>query len=223
MTSCNSTIVINGGDTSLGRATALALATANPLHHIILAVDDRRNPEVQSVHDALWRVGPRSWEIIELDTTSFYAVASFADKLVQRVRSSELPPIQTLINAASRLSFKVEKPTSDGFDPVFQTNCLTPFLLTVSLLEAFDGMGRARVLNVASSGVGQGSFDYFDRPSSRMNGSSLSLREGMARYESSNLIMNASMYALRRSLVRVSIHTSIDIENKLMSVGRHRA
>ncbi|KAL4923969.1 Anp1-domain-containing protein [Aspergillus undulatus] len=203
------TAIITGANGSLGSEIAVAIAKTQPYVHLLLIARDIRSESVKEVRERIRLVGPRSIEFVKVDLTSFNSVVSFSDITVERVRNREIPPVTLLINCAAISSYVTEQVTRDGHDPVYQTNCIAPFLLTVSLLEAFragDGTpnGGARVINIGCSSISKGSFDYFDSPDPSVSvrpGEALSAKEAAKRFGSSKLLMSAAMYALRRSLV----------------------
>ncbi|GAB1201597.1 hypothetical protein APSETT445_000175 [Aspergillus pseudonomiae] len=187
---------------------AIAIAKAQPFVHLLLLARDIRSDSVKELRDKIRLIGPRSIEVARVDLTSFNSVVSFTENTVERVQNKEIPPVTLLINCAAVASYIADQVTRDGFDPVYQTNCIAPFLLTIGLLEAFragDGTpnGGARVINVGCSSMLKGSLDYFDKHDfgNQQPGTQLSSKEGNARFGSSKLIMSAAMYALRRSLV----------------------
>lgn len=208
------TAIITGGNGLLGSEIAVAIAKAQPFVHILLVARDIRSDSVRSVTERIRLIGPRSIEVVRADLASFNSVVSFSQNTVERVHNKEIPPVILLINSAAISSYVNDGVTRDGHDPVYQTNCIAPFLLTVSLLEAFragDGTpnGGARVINVGCSAISKGSLDYFDKTDATgMNGrpgTPLSAKESSVRFGSSKLLMSAAMYALRRSLVLVSL------------------
>lgn len=206
------TVIITGGNGALGSAIAVAIAKKQPLAHLLLAVRDTGSGSVQQVIEKIRAVGPRSVETARIDLTSFASVNEFASNTVQRVKRKDIPPIIALVNSAATLSYVCDPVTIDGFDPVYQTNCLSPFLLTVSLLEGFRaGSGNADsgalVLNIGCSAISDGKLDYFERKwgkSGNTPGTPLTAKEGNTRFGSSKLLMSATMYGLRRSLRLVS-------------------
>lgn len=206
------TAIITGGNGSLGCEIAVAIAKTQPFVHLLLTAHDIRSESVENLAERIRVIGPRSFEVARVDLASFNSVVSFAQNTVKRVRGKEIPPVTVLINSAAVLSYAVDRLTREGYDPVYQTNCIAPFLLTVSLLEAFragDGTanGGARVINVGCSAMSKGTLDYFDRESDdgrQPPGTPLTAKKGTIRFGSSRLLMSASMYALRRSLVLVS-------------------
>ncbi|OOO11012.1 Anp1 protein [Aspergillus oryzae] len=207
-TPLSGTAIITGGNGSLGSSIAIAIAKAHPFVHLLLLARDIRSDSVKELRDKIRLIGPRSIEVARVDLTSFNSVVSFTENTVERVQNKEIPPVTLLVNCAAVASYVADQVTRDGFDPVYQTNCIAPFLLTIGLLEAFragDGTpnGGARVINVGCSSMSKGSLDYFDKHDfgNQQPGTPLSSKEGNARFGSSKLIMSAAMYALRRSLV----------------------
>ncbi|KAB8210839.1 Anp1-domain-containing protein [Aspergillus parasiticus] len=207
-TPLSGTAIITGGNGSLGSSIAIAIAKAHPFVHLLLLARDIRSDSVKELREKIRLIGPRSIEVARVDLTSFNSVVSFTENTVERVQNREIPPVTLLINCAAVASYVADQVTRDGFDPVYQTNCIAPFLLTIGLLEAFRAgdrtpNGGARVINVGCSSMSKGSLDYFDKHDfgNQQPGTPLSSKEGNARFGSSKLIMSAAMYALRRSLV----------------------
>lgn len=215
------TVIITGGNGALGSEVAVAIAKTQPFVHLLLLARDLHADGVENVSERIRLIGPRSFEIAKVDLTNFNSVITFALNTVERVRRKDIPPVIVLINSAAVSSYISDAPTQNGYDPVYQTNCLSPFLLTVSLLEAFragDGTLNcgARVINIGCSSISHGRLDYFDKKTISERdkpGTRLGAKEGKIRFGSSKLLMSAAMYGLRRSLVVVS-------RNKL---GSHRA
>ncbi|PYI21106.1 Anp1-domain-containing protein [Aspergillus violaceofuscus CBS 115571] len=209
-TPLHGTAIITGASGLLGSEVAVSIAKAQPFVHLLLVARDIRSDTVKDVLSRIRLIGPRSVEVVKCDLACFNSVASFAQYTVERVRSKEIPPVTLLINSAASSSYVTDQVTRDGYDPVYQTNCIAPFLLTVSLLEAFragDGTpnGGARVINIGCAAMSKGSLDYFDEQgpdnASQAPGTPISAKEATARFGSSKLLMSAAMYALRRSLV----------------------
>jgi mannan polymerase II complex ANP1 subunit len=206
-TPLNGTVIITGANGSLGSKIALKIARQQPFVHLLLTARDVWSQSVAHISEEIRSLGPRSFEIAKLDLASFRSVRKFTKNTVDRVRTGDIPSIQLLVNCAAVASFKADASTEDGFDLVYQTNCLGPFLLTVNLLEGFrssDGDNGSRVINIGSSLMSMGKLDYFESYTSKKVDSPLRVREGLVRYGSSKLLLNAAMYALRRSLAMVS-------------------
>lgn len=206
-TPLNGTVVITGASGSLGSKIALKIARRHPLCHLLLTARDVWSKKVEVLSEEIRSLGPRSFEIAKLDLASFRSVRKFTKSTVDRVRTGDIPSIQLLINCAAIASFKADAFTEDGFDLVYQTNCLAPFLLTIDLLEAFrlsDGGNGTRVINIGCSLMSHGKLDHFDNYTSKKIDSPLGVDEGLVRFGSSKLLLNALMYALRRSLAMTS-------------------
>lgn len=206
------TVIITGGSEGLSADIAVAAAQTHPFVHLLLTGRDVQAKNVQGLKNRIRAIGSRSIEFISLDPTDVESVTNFAENTVHRVRTREIPPIAALIYTDALISYTVDELTLDGFDPVYQTNSITPFFLTVGLLEAFRGSdgrseGGARVILMGSSAAISGRLDYFDHQQGRDQrppGTSLSTREAQARFASSKLIGSVALYALRRSLANVS-------------------
>lgn len=201
------TVLITGAAGSLGSKIALKIARKHPFVHLLLTARDVWSQGVADISEEIRLLGPRSFEIAGLNLASFRSIRTFAKNTVDRVRKGDIPSIQLLINCAAIASFKADASTEDGFDLVHQTNCLGPFSLTVNLLEAFrvnGGGDGTRIINIGSSLMSRGKLDYFDNYLAKKVDSSLGVQEGLVRYGSSKLLLNAAMYALRRSLAIVS-------------------
>jgi NAD(P)-dependent dehydrogenase (short-subunit alcohol dehydrogenase family) len=206
------TVIITGGNGLLGSEIAVEIAKKQPFVHLLLTARDIRTDDVRELMGKIRLIGPRSIEVLALDLTDLKSVASFAKTTVDRVRYREIPPVTSLIHSAVATSYVIDDLTSDGYDPVYQTNCLSPFLLTIGLLEAFrarDGTpkGGAKVINIGCSAISSGRLDYFDRDNGRNGrrpGTALSAKEENIRFGSSKLMASVALYALRRSLIWVS-------------------
>ncbi|QQK40536.1 Short-chain dehydrogenase/reductase SDR [Penicillium digitatum] len=212
------TVIITGGDGLLGSKIAIEIAKKQPFVHLLLTAKEIRTDDVRDVMGKIRLIGPRSIEVLTLDLTDLKSVASFAKATVDRVRLRDIPPVTSLIHSAVATSYVIEDLTSDGYDPVYQTNCLSPFLLTIGLLEAFragDGTPKsgAKVINIGCSAMSSGRLDYFDRDygrNGRRPGTTLSAKEENLRFRSSKLMASVALYALRRSLIWTG-NISLDI------------
>ncbi|CDM31130.1 hypothetical protein DTO013E5_238 [Penicillium roqueforti] len=212
------TVIITGGNGCLGSEIAIEIAKKQPFVHLLLTARDIRTDDVRDLMGKIRLIGPRSIEVLTLDLTDLKSVACFAKTTVTRVRSRDIPPVTNLIHSAVATSYVIDELTSDGYDPVYQTNCLSPFLLTVGLLEAFragDGTpkGGAKVILIGCSATSSGELDYFDRDhgrNGRQPGTALSAKEENIRFGSSKLMASVALYALRRSLIWTG-HISLDI------------
>jgi mannan polymerase II complex ANP1 subunit len=221
--SLTGTVIITGGNGQLGSEIAVAIAKTQPFAHILLTARDIKGADVRNLIAKVRLVGPRSIEAINLDLNDLRSVTDFAQSTVERVRRNEIPPVVNLIHSAAIASYIVDELTIDGYDSVYQTNCVAPFFLTIGLLESFragDGTpdGGAKVINIGCSAVSYGRLDYFDSDQGRDDrrpGTPMSAKEGNVRYGSSKLLISVAFYALRRSLASVSLTRDFDPDHML--------
>lgn len=136
------TIVITGASSGVGRAGARALAKLGATVAVV-----GRNPERTAAVAA--EVGGKPYVA---DFTDLAAVRSLADELLD-----DLPRIHVLANNAGG-TFSTRTPTADGFDVTFQSNHLSPFLLTALLLPRLletaksAPAGSVRIIQTSSDG-----------------------------------------------------------------------
>ncbi|AMM20645.1 hypothetical protein AX769_11445 [Frondihabitans sp. PAMC 28766] len=112
------TIVITGASSGVGRAAARALSRLGATVAVV-----GRNPE--RTRAVASEIGAKPYIA---DFTDLGAVRSLADELL-----TDLPKIHVLANNAGG-TFTTRTPTKDGYDVTFQSNHLSPFLLTTLLL-----------------------------------------------------------------------------------------
>ncbi|KAJ5690531.1 hypothetical protein N7462_004923 [Penicillium macrosclerotiorum] len=194
--SLTGTVIITGGNGLLGSEIAVAIAKTQPFTHLLLTARNPQGDDVRQLISRIRLIGPRSIERTDGGACS----------------EEGIPPVADLIHSAAIASYTIDELTLDGYDPVYQTNCVAPFFLTVGLLEAFragDGSpdGGAKVINIGCAASSYGRLDYFDHNQGRDTrppGTVLSAKEGNVRFGSSKLLASVALYALRRSLASVS-------------------
>ena len=135
------TIVITGGNTGIGKESAVDLARRGA--RVIIGC---RN--LQKGKEALKEIKERSGNsnvfLEELDLASLKSVRSFADKILNLESR-----LDVLINNAGVLMCPYQK-TKDGFEMQFGTNHLGHFLLTMLLLDRLKRSQPSRIINVSS-------------------------------------------------------------------------
>jgi retinol dehydrogenase 14 len=149
------TVVITGGNSGIGKATAEALAGLGARVVITARNADRGASAVTDIRRAS---GNDSVECVPLDLASLASVRSCADELLNR-----LDEIHVLdLNAGGVLSRRVE--TGDGFETQFQANHLGHFLLSQLLLDRLRQSAPSRIVVVSSWGHTQarGGLDFND-------------------------------------------------------------
>jgi NAD(P)-dependent dehydrogenase (short-subunit alcohol dehydrogenase family) len=135
------TVIVTGGNSGIGRATAKVLADAGA--RVVLAV---RNPAKGKA--AAKEIGG-DVEVRELDLANLRSVRQFAGAWTD--------PIDILINNAGVGSQGLKR-TADGFEMTFGTNHLGHFALTNLLLKQVTG----RVVTVASQAERMARLDLDD-------------------------------------------------------------
>lgn len=132
--------VITGGNSGIGKATALALANLGA--NITLICRDEAKGEA-AVADLQQRSGNSNISLVNADLASLESVRELATTLMER-----LDQLDVLINNAGVMCEK--RATSvDGYELQWAVNHLAPLLLT-RLLQAPLAKARGRVVNVAS-------------------------------------------------------------------------
>ncbi|HEY1988471.1 MAG TPA: SDR family oxidoreductase [Acidimicrobiales bacterium] len=136
------TVIVTGGNSGIGKATAVALARAGA-RVIITARDPARGN--QAVEDIRQASGSQLVELAVFDLGDLASVRAGAAELLERC-----PRIDVLINNAG-LVLTDRAETVDGYEATFAINHLGPFLLTELLTDRLVGSAPSRVVNVAST------------------------------------------------------------------------
>eukprot|EP00057_Strongylocentrotus_purpuratus_P001728 XP_001201124.2 PREDICTED: dehydrogenase/reductase SDR family member on chromosome X [Strongylocentrotus purpuratus] len=153
------TIVVTGANTGIGYETAKALAQAGA--KVIVAcrseskateaiermkkehVEEKTDPKKQKVQI---KADDLNVEFMALDLGSLESTMTF----VEAYKSKGLPLHVLVCNAG--IMFGPEELTSDGYEPHFQINYLSHFLLILHLLPVLKSSGPgARIVSVSSS------------------------------------------------------------------------
>jgi len=154
------TVVITGGNSGIGLATAVALARAGA-DTVITARDKGRGEAAVATVAA--RSGSDRVGVVVFDLASAASIRVGAAALLQRCDR-----IDVLVNNAG-LVLTDRRETEDGFEATFGVNHLGPFLLTQLLLERITASAPARIVNVASTAHkgARGGLDFDDLQSTR--------------------------------------------------------
>ncbi|MDT5201311.1 MAG: hypothetical protein QOH34_2833, partial [Mycobacterium sp.] len=122
-------IIVTGGNSGVGKATAHAMAAAG--HHVVIACRT-----LTKAYDAAASM-PGDVEVRELDLADLTSVRKFADTVDY---------VDVLVNNAGVLGLPLTR-TADGFEAHIGTNHLGHFALTCLLSDRI----RDRVVAVAST------------------------------------------------------------------------
>lgn len=147
------TILITGGNTGIGYATAFQLAEIG--HQIILLT--RKEETGQQAKDRII-AGTNNQKVFQYtcDLASFSQVRAFSDRLHQ-----DFDRIDVLINNAGILAHE-RMETEDGHEYQFQVNHLSHFLLTQLIVDMLRQSPEPRIINVSSEAHKNGRIHFRD-------------------------------------------------------------
>lgn len=132
--------IVTGANTGIGKITAKEIARAGA--HVLLAC--RSKEKTAAVIDEIKReTGNANVEYVHLDLGDLASVRACAEQILARN-----VPIHGLINNAGMAGSRGL--TKDGFELIWGTNHLGPYLFTRLLLDRIRKAGTARIVNVAS-------------------------------------------------------------------------
>ncbi len=136
------TVVITGGNSGIGKETAVALARAGA--DVLITAHDPERAE-KAVVDIRSRSGNDRVDSVVFDLGLMSSVRKGADQILDRCQR-----IDVLVNNAG-LVLSGRRETSEGFETTFAVNHLGHFLLTKLLLDRIKQSAPSRIVNVAST------------------------------------------------------------------------
>jgi NAD(P)-dependent dehydrogenase (short-subunit alcohol dehydrogenase family) len=136
------TVLITGGNTGIGKESAIALAAEGA--HVVFTTRDAQKGAVAR-DEIQQRSGNDTVDVMELDLAELASVREFASRFAARHDH-----VDVLLNNAGLL-LGSRRETVDGYEMTFQVNHLGPFLLTNLLRDQLVAGNAARVVNVASA------------------------------------------------------------------------
>ena len=147
------TVVITGGNTGIGKETALDLAGRGA--RVILACRDLAKAE-NAASQIRETSGNGNVLVKKLDLASLKSIRSFADEIL-----GEESRLDILINNAGIMQCPHWK-TEDGFEMQFGVNHLGHFLLTNLLIDLLKKSAPSRIVNVSSLSHRWGKINFDD-------------------------------------------------------------
>lgn len=150
-TGSSKTVIITGGNTGIGLATAKQIAAQG--HHVIIGCRNQQKAE-SAIASVAGDIGTGRIDFCPLDLATFDSIHDFATKIL-----AENPTIDVLINNAGAFPTK-QAHTENGFEFQFGVNYLGHFLLTQLLLPALKKADDARIIHVSSIMHALGSIDF---------------------------------------------------------------
>ena len=135
------TVIITGGNTGIGKETAIDLASRGA--KVIIGCRSKERGE-KALIDIKKESGSKEVYLKLLDLSSFKSVRRFANSILESEGRLDI-----LINNAGVLMPPFRE-TEDGFESHFQVNHLGHFLLTQMLIDLLKKSAPSRIINVSS-------------------------------------------------------------------------
>ena len=146
------TVLVTGGTSGIGRATAAGLAAMGAR----VAITGRDRARAESAAREIRPVGGGPADVFVADMSSQAEVRRLAAEVLQAC-----PRIDVLVNNVGGY-WSTRHVTADGLERTFALDHLAPFLLTDLLLGRLKASGHARVVTVASGAHAMGRIDFDD-------------------------------------------------------------
>jgi NAD(P)-dependent dehydrogenase (short-subunit alcohol dehydrogenase family) len=182
------TVLVTGGTSGIGRATALGLAMMGA--HVAITGRDRDRTE--NAAREIGAAGGGQVAVFVADLSAQSQVRRLGDEVLRR-----LSRIDVLINNVGGY-WHTRHVTADGLERTFAVNHLAPFLLTNLLLDRLKQGAPARVVTVASNAQAMGRIDFDDLQGERSY-------SGSRAYSQSKLANVLFTYALAGRLSGTSV------------------
>jgi NAD(P)-dependent dehydrogenase (short-subunit alcohol dehydrogenase family) len=145
--------VITGGNSGIGKFTALGLAALDAT--LILICRDRQRAAAAR-EEIIRETGNDNIEFFIADLTNQQSIRSVVDEIL-----SVYTNLHVLINNAGVHHLERHE-TSDGLEATFAVNYLAPFLLTSLFLDTLKKSAPSRIINVSSRLIQNAHIDFDD-------------------------------------------------------------
>jgi retinol dehydrogenase 14 len=195
------TVLVTGGTSGIGRATALGLAGMGA----DVAVTGRDRGRTEDAAREIRAAGGGHVDAFVDDPSSQSEVRRLASEVL-----AALPRIDVLVNNVGGY-WNTRHVTADGLERTFALNHLAPFLLTSLLLDRLRESAPARVVTVSSNAHSDGVVDFDDLQGERDY-------SGARAYGQSKLANLLFTYELARRLQATSV-TANAVHPGLVSTG----
>jgi NAD(P)-dependent dehydrogenase (short-subunit alcohol dehydrogenase family) len=146
------TVLITGGTSGIGRATAVGLAAMGAS----VAITGRDRERAERAAGEIRAASDAQVHVFIADLASQSEVRRLADEVL-----ATFPSLDVLINNVGGY-WNTRHLTADGLEQTFALNHLAPFLLPDLLLDRLHESGPARVVTVASGAHAAGRIDFDD-------------------------------------------------------------
>jgi len=145
--------LITGGNSGIGKATALGLAKMGAT---VVIVSRNKEKGETAMTDIIAKSGNKNVELIQADMSSQDSIHKLAEEF--RARHEKL---HLLINNAGVYLTKRSE-SEDGLESTFAINHLGPFLLTSLLVDILKASAPSRIVNVTSDAHKGAKIDFDD-------------------------------------------------------------
>jgi retinol dehydrogenase 14 len=179
------TVLVTGGTSGIGKATALGLAAMGA--QVVITGRDRGRTEESA--GEIRAAGGGQVDVFVGDLSSQSEVRQLAAEVLQRC-----PHLDVLINNVGGY-WNTRHVTADGLERTFALNHLAPFLLTNLLLDRLCQSAPSRVVTVSSNAQALGRIDFDDLQGAHSY-------SGSRAYDQSKLANVLFTYELARRLHR---------------------
>jgi retinol dehydrogenase-14 len=177
------TVLVTGGTSGIGKATAMGLARMGAN----LAITGRDPERTEAAAREIRAAGHGQVSVFVADLSSQSEVRRLAGEVLER-----LPQINVLVNNVGGY-WNHRRLTADGLEHTFALNHLAPFLLTNLLLDRLKKSSAARVVTVSSNAQAMGRIDFDDLQGEKSY-------SGSSAYDQSKLANLMFTYELARRL-----------------------
>src|SRR5688572_9065587 len=141
------TIIITGGNSGIGKAAAIQLASLGA--SVVLACRSKERGE-EAAEEVRRATNTLDIEPMQVDMSSQKSIRQFAIEFNRRYAR-----LDVLIHNAANFDHRQKERvlTEEGLETVFATNHLGPFLLTHLLLDMLKASAPSRIITIASKGL----------------------------------------------------------------------
>jgi len=136
-------VVITGGNTGIGKNTALGLAKQNAT--VILGCRDQKR-SLQAIEEIRTESKNNDIHFMKLDLSDLNSIKEFVSNF-----KAKYDKLHILINNAGVIGVFNRETTKDGFESQFGVNYLGHFYLTNLLMDLLKKSGRSRVVTLSSA------------------------------------------------------------------------
>lgn len=185
--------VVTGGNSGIGKETALALADRGAT--VVLAVRSRERGEAAR-SEIVAASGNRATDLMLCDLSSLASIRRFAGEF-----RGTYDRLHVLVNNAGAV-FSRRQTSVDGFELTFAVNYLGPFLLTHTLLPVLKASAPSRVINLGSGVHTSGRIDLDGLQSETHY-------RGMAAYANAKLMLVMYTYTLATCLAGSGVTVNV--------------